>query len=70
VTLEECGFASSTPGWKDDFVTRGVQITFWLDEDEEDVHKTAEEALEFARREVELKNVDPASVEAVVVHRV
>jgi hypothetical protein len=49
---------------------RGVQITFWLDEDEEDVYKTAEEALEFARREVELKNVDPASVEAVVVHRV
>jgi pyrimidine deaminase RibD-like protein len=70
VTLEECGFASSTPGWKEDFVTRGVQITFWLDEDEEDVYKTAEEALEFARREVELKNVDPASVEAVVVHRV
>jgi hypothetical protein len=68
--LEECGFASSTPGWKEDFVTRGVQITFWLDEDEEDVYKTAEEALEFARREVELKNVDPASVEAVVVHRV
>jgi hypothetical protein len=26
---------------------------------EEEVYKTAEEALEFARREVELKNVDP-----------
>jgi hypothetical protein len=70
VTLEECGFASSTPGWKEDFVTRGVQITFWLDEDsEEEVETISKRALEWARREAEFNGDSPASIEAVMVSR-
>jgi hypothetical protein len=70
VTLEECGFASSTPGWKEDFVTRGVQITIWLDEDsEEEVEVTSRRALEWARREAVFNGDSPESIEAVMVSR-
>jgi hypothetical protein len=68
--LEECGFASSTPGWKEDFVTRGVQITFWLDEDsEEEVETISRRALDWARREAEFNGGSPESIEAVMVSR-
>jgi hypothetical protein len=50
---------------------RGVQITFWLDEDsEEEVETISKRALDWARREAEFNGGSPDSIEAVIVSRI